>query len=342
LTKQLIDFRRSLSEWYLRNHRKLPWRETRDPYRIWLSEIMLQQTRVAAVLPYYQRFLERFPDVQSLASASEDELLAAWSGLGYYSRARNLQRAAKEIVSQGSFPSDYDSILALPGVGDYTAAAVASIAFGVARAVLDGNVLRVLSRITNDSGDISSAKTRERLRSHAEMLLDPESPGLFNQAMMELGATVCLPQNPQCLLCPVQSHCEALKHRTQHELPVKLRRVKAVEINRLLLVVEREDELLLWQRGAESSRMRGFWELPDREQLPQAKLIGKPLGSFRHSITHYNYTFTVQRAESEDVPQPMQWVKRSLIPALPSSTTLKKALRLLGSVARSEAEAGGT
>lgn len=342
LPEHLIDFRRSLSQWYLRNHRKLPWRETRDPYRIWLSEIMLQQTRVAAVLPYYQRFLERFPDVQSLASASEDELLAAWSGLGYYSRARNLQRAAKEIVARGSFPSDYDSILALPGVGDYTAAAVASIAFGVARAVLDGNVLRVLSRITNDSGDISSAKTRERLRSHAGALLDPEAPGLFNQAMMELGATVCLPQNPQCLLCPVQSHCEALKQGTQHELPVKLRRVRAVEINRMLLIIEREDELLLWQRGAESSRLRGFWELPDREQLPKARLLGKPVGSFRHSITHHNYTFTVQRAESEDVPQPMQWVKRSLIPALPASTTLKKALRLLGSVARSKAEAGGT
>src|SRR5690349_5158936 len=192
-----------LGAWYARGHRDLPWRSTGDPYRIWVSEIMLQQTRAQAVIPYYERFLTRFPSVPALAAAKEDEVLALWSGLGYYSRARNLLRAARQIAAAGSFPSDYDAIRALPGIGDYTAAAVASIAFGRPHAVLDGNVLRVVARMENDAADIRSSRTRERFREIAQSWLDPRDPGHFNQALMELGATVCLPRNPLCLVCPL-------------------------------------------------------------------------------------------------------------------------------------------
>src|SRR6266516_234894 len=185
------EFRKALLSWYAGAKRVLPWRETRDPYRIWISEVMLQQTRVAAVIPYYERFLARFPDLATLAAAPEQELLAAWGGLGYYSRARNLQRAAQQM--RGRFPSDYESIRALVGVGDYTAAAVASIAFGLPYAVVDGNVLRVLSRVTNDASDIGSLKTKKRMQALADTLLAQSDPGLYNQALMELGATVCLP-----------------------------------------------------------------------------------------------------------------------------------------------------
>ena len=179
-----------LTEWYRHGHRALPWRATSDPYRIWVSEIMLQQTRAQAAIPYYERFLARFPAVEVLAAASEDEVLSLWAGLGYYTRARNLRRAAREIVTAGGFPRDYEAIRALPGVGDYTAAAIASIAFGLPYAVIDGNVLRVVARLENDASDIGSPRTRARFREAAQEWLDRRDPGRFNQAMMELGATV--------------------------------------------------------------------------------------------------------------------------------------------------------
>src|SRR5271157_1728605 len=203
--------RRRLLAWYRQHKRDLPWRRTEDPYRIWISEIMLQQTRVAAVLPYYPRFLELFPDVRALARAPEQTLLAAWAGLGYYSRARNLQKAAKYIVELGEFPRTYSSLRELPGVGDYTGAAVASIAFGLPHAVMDGNVARVMSRLMAEAGDIKSDAVRRRLRALAEVLLDRRHPGEFNQALMELGATVCVPKRPLCESCPVRLYCEARK-----------------------------------------------------------------------------------------------------------------------------------
>src|SRR5260370_1740295 len=190
------DIRLRILTWYRKHKRELPWRGTSDPYRIWISESMLQQRRVAAVIPYYERFLERFPDVAALASAPEQALLRAWAGLGYYSRVRNLQKAAKKILELGSFPSDHSTIRGLPGVGDYTAAAIASIAFGLRHAVLDGNVKRVLSRLTGERGSIDSVAVRNRLVDIADLLVDPERAGELNQGVMELGATVCLPQRP--------------------------------------------------------------------------------------------------------------------------------------------------
>ncbi len=284
---------------------------------------MLQQTRVAAVLPYYERFLARFPDAASLAAAPENELLALWSGLGYYSRARNMQSAARAIVELGGFPSDYEQIRRLPGVGDYTAAAIASIAFGMPYAVLDGNVLRVISRLTNDVGDISSTTVRRRLRETAQALLDPGHPGEFNQALMELGATVCVPKAPHCLLCPLTELCDARRLGTENELPVKLRRPKQVRVHKTLLLAERNGRVLLWQRSG--GHMDGFWELPEESQLPKARHL-ENLHEFRHSITNHNYIFTVVSARVRGNPEGFSWIKRALLNEIPLSTTARKAL----------------
>jgi A/G-specific adenine glycosylase len=228
--RELGLVRKRLLAWFRQFQRDLPWRRTRDPYRIWLSEIMLQQTRVAAVIPYYERFLERFPDVRALAEAPQEEVLRLWSGLGYYSRARNLQKAAQEIAAKhhGKFPRDFDEVLALPGIGQYTAAAILSIAYDAKRAVLDGNVARVLARLGAIRGDLREAKRWRNLQENADSLLDPKSPGEWNQAMMELGATVCAPRAPQCLLCPIAKVCRARQLGLADRLPEK-RKKRATE-----------------------------------------------------------------------------------------------------------------
>lgn len=230
--RELIPFRKQLLGWYRQYQRPLPWRRDKDPYRIWLSEIMLQQTRVAAVIPYYERFLERFPDVNALAVAPEEEVLRLWSGLGYYSRARNLQRAAQEIVAKHAavFPHEENDVLALPGVGRYTVAAILSIAYGAKRAVLDGNVARVLARIFALRGDLREGKRWQALQQSANELLDGKSPGDWNQAMMELGAVVCTPRAPQCLLCPVSKFCRAHELGIAEAIPALRRKGVTVEI----------------------------------------------------------------------------------------------------------------
>jgi len=230
--RELAAFRRQLLGWFSQFQRDLPWRRTKDPYRIWLSEIMLQQTRVAAAIPYYERFLQRFPDVHSLATAPEEEVLRLWSGLGYYSRARNLQKAAKEIVAKhkGQFPTRLDDALALPGIGSYTAAAILSIAFGQKQAVLDGNVARVLARLGGIRGDLRKLQRWQKLQKTANSLLEPKSPGDWNQAMMELGATLCTPKSPQCLLCPVALLCEGRRQGIAESLPERRKKRATVEV----------------------------------------------------------------------------------------------------------------
>lgn len=230
--RSLRRFRRKLLDWFTAQQRDLPWRRTKDPYRIWLSEIMLQQTRVAAVVPYYERFLERFGDVRALAEAPEQEVLRLWSGLGYYSRARNLQRAAREIFARygGEFPRRLEHALALPGVGRYTAAAILSIAYRKPLAVLDGNVARVIARLEGIRGDLRESRRWKQLQTTADALLDPRSPGGWNQAMMELGATVCTPRAPMCLLCPAAEGCEARKLGLADVIPEKRRKRAAVPV----------------------------------------------------------------------------------------------------------------
>jgi A/G-specific adenine glycosylase len=245
----LSRFRINLFAWFQQFHRDLPWRQTRDPYRIWLSEIMLQQTRVAAATPYYNRFLERFPNVETLAAAPTEEVLRLWSGLGYYSRARNLQKAAQQIVAthNGVFPSNSEAALALPGIGAYTAAAILSIAYQKKHAVLDGNVARVLARLTAIRGDLRANGAWQKLQRTADHLLQKHSPGDWNQAMMELGATLCTPRSPQCLLCPVSEFCQARKQGLTDVIPEKRSKRPTVEITlaSLVLVDPRGKTLLL-------------------------------------------------------------------------------------------------
>jgi len=325
------EARRLLMDWFQSARRDLPWRRTRNPWRILLSEIMLQQTRVSVVIPYYERFLERYSTPADLAMAPEAEYLALWSGLGYYARARNLQRAARAIAVRGSFPSTYEEIATLPGVGDYTAAAVASIAFGAPHAVLDGNVMRVLARFTAEPRDVAMQSVRVRLKEEAQRLLDPDKPGDFNQAMMELGATVCLPKNPQCLLCPWREACKARSQGREAELPIKGRKREPVKLHIALLVIERESggkrQILLKQRGAHESRLQGFWELPEQRDLPYA-VKGERLGEFKHSITRHDYTIEVFRATLSRAGRGHRWVNAGDLDALPLATTARKALAL--------------
>jgi A/G-specific adenine glycosylase len=317
--------------WYRDGHRDLPWRRVSDPYSIWVSEIMLQQTRAQAVIPFYERFLNRFPNVDALAGAAGDEVLARWSGLGYYSRARNLHRAARQIAAAGRFPREYDAIRALPGVGDYTAAAIASIAFQLPHAVVDGNVLRVVARVENDASDIARPRTRERFRAVAQEWLEESGarePGQFNQALMELGATVCLPKNPLCLVCPLAARCRAREAGTAAQLPVKLRQTVAVHLGGTLLIVRSGGRILLRQREEASSRMAGFWDLPAPEDLPGARL-GAHLGEIRHTITHHHYTLTVRSAAAARPSSPrFRWFTAEQLGEIPLSTTARKALKL--------------
>lgn len=318
-----VSFRRRLLRWYDQSRRALPWRDTDDPWCILVSEIMLQQTRVEAVIPYYHRFLERFPNARTLADASEAEVLAAWSGLGYYSRARNLQRAARAVA--GEFPTTYEDVRALPGVGPYTAAAVASIALGLPHAAVDGNVLRVIARVTGDDGDIALPSTRDRFTRMAQELLDTRRPGDFNQAMMELGATVCSPRAPQCLLCPVARNCMARMQGRQHQLPVKQRKQAQSSASLEVVVVRRGKTVLLRQRASTERRMAGFWELPSRDAIDGARL---PTATFRHTIVNTVFTVTVYGAEVARRPMGMRWFRMDELGQIPLTTVSKKALAL--------------
>jgi len=324
---EIEELQTALLTWFDRNKRDLPWRRTKDPYSIWISEIMLQQTRVSAVVPFYERFLARFPDCRALAEAPEDDLLAHWAGLGYYHRARNLQKAAKELRESG-FPADYTAIRALPGIGEYTSAAIASIAFELPHASVDGNVLRVLSRLFADATDIGSGPGRKHFTKLAEALLARDRPGAFNQGMMELGATICLPKNPQCLVCPGASICRARRSGRQNAFPVKLGRMKMVEERRRLFWIQQEQRLLMWQRPQESRLMPGFWELPEEAQLPEAK-ASRPVGTFRHGITFHNYRFELYRADAGNLIGPCKWVPIDALEQMPVSTVVRKAQRLI-------------
>lgn len=267
LDHQTVDsLRRKLLDWFRIHARDLPWRRTRDPYAIWLSEVMLQQTQVAQGAPYYERFLEAFPTVSDLAAADEEHVFKLWEGLGYYRRARNLHRAARAIVSDfgGRLPRTAEAWRTLPGVGRYTAGAVASIAYGERVAVLDGNVKRVLSRVCDVAESIDAPATESALWAIAESLVSESSPGDFNQAMMELGARLCLPRNPDCEACPIQAHCRAYALGLQHERPVRTKRRSAPRFELVAAVIVRRGRYLLGKRKADGL-LGGLWEFPNGE-----------------------------------------------------------------------------
>jgi A/G-specific adenine glycosylase len=292
-----------LLAWYAANRRDLPWRRSSDPYAIWVSEIMLQQTRVAVVVERYRSFLERFPTLLALALAPEEEVLALWSGLGYYRRARMLHKAAQFVASQlkGQLPATSEQLRSLPGIGAYTAAAIASIAYGEPVAVVDGNVERVLCRLMGwDAGPRGESGLRRRIESLAGGLVDPEKPGDFNQAMMELGATVCLPRNPQCLLCPLAGGC---KTQGEHKTAPR-QRMLSREVGHALVVRTGTQagnsnlEVLLEQRPPSQTVMPGLWELPvlRETRFPDDELRM----TVRHAIMQVNYYVSIRTVFEDD------------------------------------------
>jgi A/G-specific adenine glycosylase len=290
---------------------------------------MLQQTRVEAVIPYYHRFLERFPTVASLAAAPETDVLTAWSGLGYYSRARNLHRAAKKIAAEGS-PQTHAGVLDLPGAGPYTAAAISSIALNLPHAAVDGNVMRVISRLTNDASDIGSTIARRKFAVEAEALLDTRRPGDFNQAMMELGATICLPRTPDCHSCPVSKFCSARSAGAERELPVKLKKQAARDVPIDLLLIRSADDnrVFLIRRSSSEKRLADFWELPERDRLPRL-IKPRRLGEFRHQIVNDRFCVRLWAAHAKhaDLP-PGKWFAPPEWSGIPLTTITKKALAL--------------
>jgi A/G-specific adenine glycosylase len=307
-------WRQRLLAWYDGNARDLPWRRGRDPYRVWLSEVMLQQTRVGAVLEHYRRFLQRFPTVQKLAAAREASVLAAWSGLGYYRRARMLHAAAKTIVSkhEGGFPGTVARLRDLPGIGRYTAAAIASIAFNAPAAVVDGNVERVLGRV------FGTSLAEKDLWLGAESLLSRTRPGDFNQAMMELGATVCLPRQPHCSVCPVLDLCAT---RGSLDRPAKtIRQVRKKICYRL---DSRKSSIFLVQRPKHLSLMPGMWELPE---TPSDSHAGRVSLTLRHSITVTDYTVRVTRGPVLSGTAG-RWVRKERVAWLPLTGLARKILR---------------
>lgn len=255
----------TLVSWYLENARDLPWRKDQEPYHIWISEIMLQQTRVEAVKGYYYRFLEAFPDIYTLAKASEEKLLKMWEGLGYYNRAKNLQKAARIIVEElnGDFPTEYQELLKLPGIGEYTAGAVASISFGEPVAAVDGNVLRVISRITENFQDISKTSTKKTIKLALESVYPKKNPGIFTQSLIELGALICIPIGaPKCERCPASSFCLARIHGTQQQLPVKNTKKERRIEERTVFLLESEHDIAIQKRSSKGL-LAGLWQFPN-------------------------------------------------------------------------------
>lgn len=317
-TRTCTEFRADLLAWYDAHARDLPWRKDRDPYRVWLSEIMLQQTRVAAVIEHYQEFLRRFPTVQKLAGARDSSVLAAWSGLGYYRRARMLHAAAKLVFRErrGEFPKTSRELRDLPGIGRYTAAAIASIAFQEPVAVVDGNVERVLQRM------LGKRLVAAEFWNAAEALLDRERPGDFNQAMMELGATVCTPRTPACLTCPITEHC-LTRGELQTRETIPARKKKQID----LALYTRDKEVFLAQRASDASLMAAMWELPQidgKNSRPSA-----PLLVVRHAITVTDYTVRIWKC---DLPEQVsgRWIPVQRLSRMALTGLARKVLRKAG------------
>ncbi len=342
-----------LLEWYRKNRRDLPWRRTRDPYAIWISEAMLQQTRVETVIPYYERFLERFPDVFALASSDADELLGVWAGLGYYSRARNLRKAANVVVEQhaGQLPDSAEALRELPGIGRYTAGAVASIAFDRPEAIVDGNVARVLARLLEIREEIKSPAVQRQLWDEAAALARGPAPGDLNQALMELGATVCTPKSPDCKACPLRRRCAGLAAGDPESLPVKTKKPKPRAVEAVTGWLVRRGKVLAVRRPPHGL-LGGLWELPGgdlaKKEDPAAGMLRalheaiglrsaavERLGSVEHLFTHRRLRLHVFRCDTPvgrvrlDGFDAHRWVAPTALAQLPHGAPTRKALALL-------------
>jgi len=318
---------RQLAEWYALHKRDLPWRNTGDPYAIWISEIMLQQTRVEAVKGYYARFLAALPSVIDLADVDDDKLLKLWEGLGYYSRARNLKKAAQVIVHEhdGQLPRTLTELRALPGIGDYTAGAIASLAFGMPTPAIDGNVLRVLARLWGDYADVSLPQTRREFATRVQSTMPSNEPGTFNQALMELGALVCIPRGkPLCASCPWHDDCIAHLQNLAHELPVKpAKKSRRIE-QKQLLILRCEDKLAL-RRRPPTGLLAGLWELPEAFQFsPTLVLHESDASDAIHIFTHIEWHMTARNITLREPlnDSSLAWITRDELAqdyALPSA-----------------------
>ena len=334
--------RERLLHWYDQNKRTLPWRDNGDPYKIWVSEIMLQQTRVDQATPYFNRFMQHFPDVYTLAEASQQDILSIWEGLGYYSRARNMHRAAREIVEDfnGKLPDNYDEITSLKGIGPYTASAILSIAFEKSYAVVDGNVKRVLSRIYGIEDDLRLSSTDKKLQELADELLDEKRPGDFNQAVMELGAMICVPKNPKCGECPVQAYCIASQRAETDRIPYKSPAKKRPHHNIGVGIVTREGDEVLIALRPDNAMLGGLWEFPGgkqkegealeqtvsrelKEELGVEVEVIAPFMKLNHAYSHFTITlnaFICTLKEGEPTPresQEVKWIKRTELDQYP-------------------------
>jgi A/G-specific adenine glycosylase len=317
-----LAFQQDLTRWYRKNHRKLPWRETTDAYAIAVSEFMLQQTQVATVIPYYQRWLTQFPDWKSLAVAEETAVLKAWEGLGYYTRARNLQRLARAVseLPQGELPGEVAALELMPGIGPYTARAIASLVFGQSVGVLDGNVIRVLSRVFAIGDDVSLSATKKRLWELVQALVTKKESGVFNQAIMELGALVCLPRNPRCPVCPLQKICRG-RNAGPESFPVK--RQMKVEQRREKIALIRHGSKWWCEQAPVNGRLHGLWRFPEFDSATMKR--GSVLLRLSYSITKYRMAMTAMRAEWKKGPEAAgRWLNHAEIESLPFAAAHRK------------------
>jgi len=332
-------------KWYSANKRDLPWRRTGDPYAIWISEIMLQQTQVETVIPYFNNWMRRFPDIKKLAQADENEVIKMWEGLGYYTRVRNLHRASKEIVSKfsGKIPQTREEILSLPGIGKYTAGAILSIAFNMQEPLVDGNVIRVLARLFNIHSDSSSPATLKKIWGLASALVPEKSPGDFNQALMELGATVCTPANPGCLICPLSCECLSLKKSDPSKLPILKSKIETQKFEGWIFLVENKGRFLI-QKRPEGQVMGGLWEFPslmDGHWDHPEKLIWKELkirgeihgilGKVNAAFTKFrgNYKVAHLKTTAAPVRKNSKWVKRDRFGEFTFCAPARKTMSLI-------------
>jgi A/G-specific adenine glycosylase len=351
--KRRTRIQQALLNWYAAGARDLPWRRTQDPYAIWLSEIMLQQTRVATAIPYYERFLKRFPTIGHLARARLDTVLKLWEGLGYYSRARNLHKAAKEIVTrfQGRVPRTRDELLTLPGIGRYTAGAVASIAFGQRAPLVDGNVERVLCRVFRIHGSPKDAAIKKRIWSLAEDLLPDDQVGRFNQGLMELGSEICTPRSPNCQECPLARLCEANRHNEQESLPTRTAKKPLPSHAVVVGVIYRNGRILIDKRQPKGL-LGGLWEFPGgkvkpgeslesalhreiREELDIEIEVGRRIATVQHTYTHFHieiHAFECEHRKGEPRPiacADLKWVRASDLTRYAFPAANKKIIEIL-------------
>ena len=338
------QFRQALVEWFKQEKRDLPWRHTRDPYKIWVSEVMLQQTRVDTVIPYYNRFMEKYPTAEKLAYAPQEELLKMWEGLGYYSRARNLQAGVREVVEtyNGVVPNTRADISKLKGVGPYTAGAILSIAYGVPEHAVDGNVMRVLSRVLNINADIALPKTKKIFEEAVMMLIDRDDTSAFNQGLMELGAMICTPTSPKCLLCPVRDYCTAFNEGDPTALPVKSKKIKMKHLYYEVFAARDEHGRYLLEKRADDGLLASMWQFPMIERdtdetfetkykIKQADIKNEML-KFKHVFSHLTWhieAFTLNVSATDELPANAQFFTKDQIEQLPMPVPMIKVLEHL-------------